>query len=757
MKFSLKTVASQISTTAFATLLIASGFFVSAPQAFAATAVTSFVSPSTDGFFFNTTTPTFTGTATSAHTITAVTSTVDSVSNNSATNTGSGFSTWSLQTSALSQGPHTIIVTSVDGHGGAAATRTFTIDTVVPTSTIASPVNNSSQAPTTVSLTGTSADTNLSTTQISVDGGAFQATSGTAASWTFSATSLSVGSHTFQTKATDLAGNTGLSSVVNVNITLDTTAPIIASHANVTAEATSNSGAVVSYTSPATSDNLDPAGTATCLPTSSSAFAIGTNLVTCNATDVAGNHAIPTTFNVIVQDTTTPIITLVGASTVGLAVGDSYTDLGATASDIVDGNLTSSIVTVNPVNTATPGVYVVTYNVSDAHSNSATQVIRTVTVSDLNGPVISGTPSNTTVEATSASGATVNYSQPTANDNVDGSVAVLCTPASGSTFAFGTTPIACTSTDSASNHSNSSFNVTVQDTTVPVITLTGSSTINLIIAASYTDAGATASDNIDGDITSHIVVAGDIVNTALAGTYVITYNVSDAHSNAAVQVARTVNVSAAPIVTHTLTYTASANGTITGSVSQTVNDGTSGTAVTAVANSGAHFVNWSDNSTANPRTDANVTANISVTANFALDPVFVPGGRGHGGSASVGQVLGAEAFNFSSDLKSGAQGADVTELQNRLTQEGFYSGPISGFFGPLTAKAVKAYQKKFGLSLTGTVGPLTRAQLNNNQVLGAQNTNNAATSAQAAVIKSQIANLLQQLIATLQAQVKTQQ
>jgi hypothetical protein len=69
--------------------------------------------------------------------------------------------------------------------------------------------------------------------------------------------------------------------------------------------------------------------------------------------------------------------------------------------------------------------------------------------------------------------------------------------------------------------------------------------------------------------------------------------------------------------TYTLTYTAGANGTISGTSPQTVNSGASGTAVTAVANSGYHFVNWSDSKTANPRTDTNVTSNISVTANFA--------------------------------------------------------------------------------------------------------------------------------------------
>lgn len=74
----------------------------------------------------------------------------------------------------------------------------------------------------------------------------------------------------------------------------------------------------------------------------------------------------------------------------------------------------------------------------------------------------------------------------------------------------------------------------------------------------------------------------------------------------------------------TLTYTAGANGSISGSSSQSVYSGSSGSAVTAVADSNYHFVNWSDNSTSNPRTDTNVLANLSVTANFAADDITAP-------------------------------------------------------------------------------------------------------------------------------------
>ena len=77
------------------------------------------------------------------------------------------------------------------------------------------------------------------------------------------------------------------------------------------------------------------------------------------------------------------------------------------------------------------------------------------------------------------------------------------------------------------------------------------------------------------------------------------------------------------IKTFTLTYTAGANGSVTGTSPQTVNYNANGTAVTAVPSTGYHFVNWSDSSTSNPRTDTNVTANISVTANFAANDVQI--------------------------------------------------------------------------------------------------------------------------------------
>jgi peptidoglycan hydrolase-like protein with peptidoglycan-binding domain len=54
----------------------------------------------------------------------------------------------------------------------------------------------------------------------------------------------------------------------------------------------------------------------------------------------------------------------------------------------------------------------------------------------------------------------------------------------------------------------------------------------------------------------------------------------------------------------------------------------------------------------------------------------------------------------------------VTELQKRLAAEGVYTGPITGTYASLSSAGVKAYQKKYGIEQTGTVGPKTRIKLN---------------------------------------------
>ena len=143
-----------------------------------------------------------------------------------------------------------------------------------------------------------------------------------------------------------------------------------------------------------------------------------------------------------------PVISLVGSSTIYIGVGDNFTDPGATASDYIDGDLTSSITSSGTVNTATEGTYLITYTVSDAAGNSVS-ITRTVIVS-------------------------------------------LDLP--------------------------------------PTITLTGSSTITLLVGDTYIEDGCVATDVVDGDLTSSIITTGR-VDTSTEGTYTLVYSVTDSASN----------------------------------------------------------------------------------------------------------------------------------------------------------------------------------------------------------------------------------
>lgn len=55
--------------------------------------------------------------------------------------------------------------------------------------------------------------------------------------------------------------------------------------------------------------------------------------------------------------------------------------------------------------------------------------------------------------------------------------------------------------------------------------------------------------------------------------------------------------------------------------------------------------------------------------------------------------------------------ADITEVQKRLKKWGYYTGSVDGINGPKTKSAVRAFQKRYGLTQDGVVGPLTAAKM----------------------------------------------
>lgn len=62
-------------------------------------------------------------------------------------------------------------------------------------------------------------------------------------------------------------------------------------------------------------------------------------------------------------------------------------------------------------------------------------------------------------------------------------------------------------------------------------------------------------------------------------------------------------------------------------------------------------------------------------------------------------------------LKLGSTGEDVRTVQRKLKELGFYKGSVDGDFGEGTEAAVKAFQKQYGLTVDGKVGPNTLAKL----------------------------------------------
>src|SRR5205807_9193773 len=102
------------------------------------------------------------------------------------------------------------------------------------------------------------------------------------------------------------------------------------------------------------------------------------------------------------------------------------------------------------------GINTVICTATDSSSNTTTCSF-TVTVNDTENPSITCPANIVTSTAVGQCSTAVTFT-PTASDNCPG-VSVVCTPASGSTFAKGTNNVLCTATDSSSNTTSCSFTV----------------------------------------------------------------------------------------------------------------------------------------------------------------------------------------------------------------------------------------------------------------------------------------------------------
>lgn len=343
------------------------------------------------------------------------------------------------------------------------------------------------------------------------------------------------------------ADDNGASDDITFNAT-SSIAPTVTTPANITVAATNSSGtaatnpAITSFLNAASAFDTVDGAIATLINDAPGVFPLGTTTVTFSATDSDGNTGTAQA-TVTVADQTAPLITLLGAASITLNVGDPFTDPGAIASDNVDGALTPAIVTGGSVNTGSVGLYTLTYDVSDSAVNAAVQVIRNVSVQDAGAPVVTP-PAPITVAAvdatgTAASDATISafLAGASAFDTVDGVIATINNDAPLQ-FSLGLTTVTFSATDSSSNTGQAQATVNVTDQTAPTVTAPADITVAATgpSGIAVTDpaivaflGGAIAIDNVDGAI----VTIGNNAPTPLllVGDTTVTFSATDVAGN----------------------------------------------------------------------------------------------------------------------------------------------------------------------------------------------------------------------------------
>lgn len=327
----------------------------------------------------------------------------------------------------------------------------------------------------------------------------------------------------------------------------DTTAPSFSSLPDVTRAADDANGAVVSYTTPTASDAVSGTIAGNCAPASGSHFDVGTTPVVCSATDAAGNTG-QGGFDVIVTSDQPPdqppslnLPTVPDVHTTDPA-GTQVT-YPVSANDNEDGPLTPSCTPASgslfPVGSTT-----VSCAVTDSGGHTVTGSFGVTVIldtppppADTTPPALSNVPANIQVEANGPAGSVVNFSTPTATDDVDGPIAlVTCTPPSGSTFPLGTTTVTCSATDSHGNTGTATFTVAVVDTTPPYLIPPSDRSVYATTPAGIYQADEDAAAFVTGVFVSdiadpHPVVTSNAPSFFFVGVTIVTFTARDASGN----------------------------------------------------------------------------------------------------------------------------------------------------------------------------------------------------------------------------------
>lgn len=205
----------------------------------------------------------------------------------------------------------------------------------------------------------------------------------------------------------------------------------------------------------------------------------GTYTITYSAADAAGNSA-SVTRTVVVTDTIPPLVTLNGADSLTLECGvDLWSDPGATAADLCDGNLPVTVTIlaggseVASIDTGKPGRYAVVHTAVDAAGNSASTT-RVVEIRDTIAPVVTAPGDLTELTDPAFCTAGISFAA-TATDNCAAAPAIsyrilpnelypsgqdISSPFH---FAPGTHVVECTATDPSGNSASATFQVSVSD------------------------------------------------------------------------------------------------------------------------------------------------------------------------------------------------------------------------------------------------------------------------------------------------------
>ena len=249
---------------------------------------------------------------------------------------------------------------------------------------------------------------------------------------------------------------------------------------------------------------------------SSSVLTEGSLSFTATVTDAENNVSPASVAQTVTLDTTVPIIALVGATPLVIERGFGYFEVGATALDTLDGDITSSIVMVNSVDANTLGTYTVTFDVSDVAGNAAAQVIRTVIVTDTIAPDVSIVNQPASVNNLDAFTVTFQFTEIV---NGFDSTEIILTNSTLSNFikvggigdiytadikpdSFGdiSVAVAANVTQDASSNGNTAAltQITTFDNTPPDVVVTSSPDVNLANQSAYTVSGTCTVG--DGDV-----------------------------------------------------------------------------------------------------------------------------------------------------------------------------------------------------------------------------------------------------------------